>query len=56
MRCMATSDLQVGIILVRKGHLGGLLHLLLVRLHGGLVDLDLWGSKSGCGNEFLEGC
>jgi hypothetical protein len=50
---MVTSCLQVGIVLVGEGHLGGFLHLLLVVLHGGLVDLDLWGSKGGCGDEVL---
>jgi hypothetical protein len=52
----ATSNLQVGIILVGKGHVGGSLHLLLVRLHSGLVNLDLWGSESRGGNELLEFC
>jgi hypothetical protein len=56
MRGTVTSCLQVGVILVGKGHLGGLLHLLLVVLHGGLVDLDLRGSESRGGNELLEGC
>jgi hypothetical protein len=56
MRGTATSCLQVGIILIGKRHLGGLLHLLLVGLHSGLVNLDLWGSESGGGNELLEGC
>ena len=51
---MVTSCLQVGIVLVGEGHLGGFLHLLLVVLHGGLVDLDLWGSEGGCGDEVLE--
>jgi len=50
---MVTSCLQVGIVLVWEGHLGGCGHLLLVALHGGLVDLDLWGSKGGCGDEVL---
>jgi hypothetical protein len=50
---MVTSCLQVGIVLVGEGHLGSLGHLLLVSLHGGLVDGDLWGSKGGCGDEFL---
>jgi len=52
----ATSNLQVGIVLIGKRHLGGSLHLLLVGLHGGLVDLDLWGSESRGGNELLGGC
>jgi hypothetical protein len=56
MRGTATSCLQVGIILIGKRHLGGLLHLLLVGLHSGLVNLDLWGSEGGGGNELLEGC
>lgn len=51
---VVTSCLQVGIVLVGEGHLGGFLHLLLVVLHGGLVDLDLWGSEGGCGDEVLE--
>jgi len=50
---MVTSCLQVGIVLVGERHVGGLGHLLLVVLHGGLVDLDLWGSKGGCGDEVL---
>lgn len=48
-----TSCLQVGVVLVGEGHVGGSLHLLLVGLHGGLVDLDLRGSESGGGNELL---
>jgi hypothetical protein len=52
----ATSNLQVGIILVGKGHVGSSLHLLLVGLHSGLVNLDLWGSESRGGNELLECC
>ena len=52
----ATSNLQVGIILIGKRHLGSSLHLLLVGLHGGLVDLDLRGSEIRGGNELLEGC
>lgn len=51
-----TSNLQVGIVLIGKGHLGGSLHLLLVGLHGGLVDLDLRGSKGRCGDEVLNVC
>jgi hypothetical protein len=51
-----TSNLQVGIVLIGKRHLGGSLHLLLVGLHGGLVNLDLWGSESRGGDKLLEGC
>ena len=53
MRGTTTSYLQVGIILIGKGHLGSSLHLLLVGLHGGLVNLDLWGSEGRGGDELL---
>lgn len=47
------SNLQVGILLVGERHVGGRLHLLLVLLQNGLVDLDLRGSEGGSGNKFL---
>lgn len=53
MRGITTSYLQVGIVLVGEGHVGGSLHLLLVGSHGGLVDLDLWGSEGRSSNELL---
>jgi hypothetical protein len=46
--------LQVGVVLVRQRHRGGVLHLLLVLLEHGLVDLDLGRRKGGGGDEFLE--
>jgi hypothetical protein len=49
----AVRHLQVGVVLVGQGHLGGVLHLLLVLLEHGLVDLDLGGRKGGRGDEFL---
>jgi hypothetical protein len=45
--------LQIGVILIRQGHLGGVLHLLLVLLEHSLIDLDLGRRKGGRGNEFL---
>ena len=56
MRGITTSYLQVGIVLVGEGHVGGSLHLLLVGSHGGLVDLDLWGSEGRGSNELLKDC
>lgn len=49
-----TMYLQVGVLLVGQGHLGSILHLLLVLLEDGLVDLDFRGSQSGGGDEFLR--
>jgi len=46
------ASLQVGVVLVGEGHLGSILHLLLVLLKQGLVDGGGWGSKGRCGNEF----
>jgi len=43
--------LKVGILLIGQRHLGGGVHLLLVLEKNGLVDLDLWGSKGGCGDK-----
>lgn len=48
------NRLEVGIVLVGEGHVGGLLHLLLVLLENSLVDLDLWGSEGGGSDEVLE--
>ena len=45
--------LEVGIVLVGQGHVGGGLHLLLVLLENSLVDLDLWGSKGGGSDKVL---
>lgn len=44
--------LQVTVVLVGQGHLGGVLHLLCVLGKHGLVDLDLWGCKGGGSDEF----
>lgn len=49
------TRLQVGVVLVGERHLRGILHLLLVLLHELGVDLDLWGSESRGGDEFLIG-
>lgn len=49
-----SSYLQVGIILIGQGHLGGILHLLLVLLENSLVNLDLRRSQSRGSNE-LQG-
>jgi hypothetical protein len=46
--------LQVGVVLIGQGHLGGIVHLLRVLLENGLVDLDLWGSEGRGGDEFLR--
>lgn len=48
------ATLQVRILLVGKRHVGGGLHLLLVLLENGLVDLDLGGSEGGSSNELLQ--
>lgn len=48
------TDLQVGIVLVGKGLVGGLLHLLTVSLELLLVDGNLGGSKGNSGNEVLK--
>jgi hypothetical protein len=47
------NRLEVGIVLVGEGHVGGGLHLLLVLLENSLVDLDLWGSKGGGSDKVL---
>lgn len=49
----SASNLQVGILLVGERHVGSSLHLLLVLLQNGLVDLDLRRSEGGGSNEFL---
>lgn len=46
--------LEVGVLLVGERHGGGILHLLLVLLHGGLVDLDLRRGESGSSDELLR--
>jgi hypothetical protein len=46
--------LQVGVILIGKGHLSSILHLLLVLLKQGLVNGGGRGSQGGCGNKFLS--
>lgn len=48
-----TKRLQISIILVGKGLVGCVCHLLLVFLHKFRVNLDLRRSKSEIGNEFL---
>ena len=48
------TDLQVGIVLVGKGLVGGLLHLLAVSLELLLVNGNLGGSEGNSGNEFLK--
>lgn len=40
--------------LTRKGHVRGVVHLLLVLSQEGLVDLGSWGSQSRGGNELLQ--
>jgi hypothetical protein len=47
------NRLEVGIVLVGEGHVGGGLHLLLVLLENSLVDLDLWGSEGGGSDKVL---
>jgi hypothetical protein len=47
------DTLQVGIILVWKRHVAGILHLLVVLLEEGLVDLDSWWGQSWCSDELL---
>ena len=47
------ASLQIGVVFIGEGHLGSILHLLLVLLKQCLVDGGSWGSKGGCGNEFL---
>ena len=49
------NDLQVGIVLVGEGLVGGLLHLLAVSLELLLVDGNLGGSKGNSGNKVLKG-
>lgn len=46
--------LQIWVLLVWQGHLGSVLHLLLVLLKNCLVDLDFRRSEGRCGNEFLQ--
>jgi hypothetical protein len=50
---LSNRNLQIRIFLIGQRHLGGVLHLLLVLLKNGLVDLDLRGSKGGSSDEFL---
>ena len=50
---MLTID-QVVIILVRKGHSSGSLHLLLVLLEQGLVDLGSGRGQSRGSDKFLN--
>ena len=47
------KHLQVRILLVGQGHVGRILHLLLVLLKHSLVDLDFWRGKCGSGDKFL---
>jgi len=46
------TRLQVRIVLIWKGHIGSILHLLCVLLKKSVVDLSSGGSKCGGGNEF----
>ena len=48
------ARLQVVIILVRKGHSSGSLHLLLVLLEQGLVDLGSGRGQSRGSDKFLN--
>lgn len=53
-RSVSAIGLQVGVLLVRQRHLCGVLHLLLVLLHGGLVNLHLRRGESWGRDELLE--
>jgi hypothetical protein len=44
---------EIGIVLIWKWHLGGILHFLLVLLQQSLVDGGGGRGKSGSSNEFL---
>jgi len=48
----ARASLEIGVVLVRERHLGGVLHFLLVLLQQGLVDSGGWRGKSRSSNEF----
>jgi len=50
--CWLRHCLQIGVILIRKRHLGSILHLLLVLLKKSGIDSCGWWSKSRCSNEF----
>jgi hypothetical protein len=45
---------EISIVLIRKWHLGGILHFLLVLLQQGLVDSGGGRGKSGSSDEFLS--
>lgn len=50
----ASRSLQIGIVLIWKRHLGGILHLLLVLSEKSLVNNSgRWGESRG-GNKFLD--
>jgi hypothetical protein len=46
------AHLQVGVLFIGKWHVCSSLHLLLVLLENGLVDLNFWRSKGRCGDKF----
>jgi hypothetical protein len=50
----ARMGLEIGIVLVWKWHLCGILHFLLVLLQQGLVDSGGGRGKSGSSDEFLS--
>ena len=54
LRMYESNDLEIRVVFVRERHGSGVLHLLLVFGHGGLVDLDLWWSKGNAGDEVLS--
>lgn len=48
------TNLQIRVLFVGQGHLGGLVHLRLVLLEDLVVDLHLGRGQGGGGNEFLK--
>jgi hypothetical protein len=48
------KKLEIGIILIRKRHLGSIVHLLLVLLKKFRIDRCLWGSQGRSSDEFLK--
>lgn len=52
MNVVGIAGLQVGVIFIREGHLGGVLHLGLVLSQKLTVNLDSGWCKSWCGDEF----
>jgi hypothetical protein len=47
------AALQIGIVLIGEGHVGSVVHLLLVSSELLVVDGDLGRSESGSSNELL---